>query len=82
MGQESLLQNVQTGCGVLSGSYSVDSRGFCMVGRVVRHEASHSPASSAELMKNGAVLSLPLCLHGMDRDTFTFTVITYRSFHS
>jgi len=53
-----------------------------MVGRVVRHEASHSPASSAELMKNGAVLSLPLCLHGMDRDTFTFTVITYRSFHS
>ena len=49
-----------------------------MEGRVARHEASHSPASSAEVMKNGAVLSLPLWLRGMDRDTF----ITYSSFHS
>lgn len=81
MGQES-FQNVQTGSGVLSGSYSMDFRGFCMVGSVARHEASHSPDSSAEVMKNGAVLSLPLCLHGMDRDTFTFTFITYRSLHS
>jgi len=33
---------------------------FFMEGRVARHEASHSPAYSAEVMKNGGVLSL-LC---------------------
>jgi hypothetical protein len=50
--------------------------------KVARLAADHSPASGAEVMKNEAVLSLPLCLHGTDRDTFTFTFITYRSVHS
>jgi len=47
---------------------------------MARHEDSDSPASIAEVVKNGAVLSLRLCLHGMERDTFNF--ITYRSVHS
>jgi hypothetical protein len=55
------LQNIQTGSGALLGSYSMDSRGSFMERKVTRLAADHSPASGAEVIKNGAVMLLLLC---------------------
>jgi hypothetical protein len=62
------LQNIQTG----SGAHPV-SLSMCTGVKQLRYEVNHSPASSAEVKNEWSYSSNPpVCLHGIQRDTFTF----------
>ena len=63
----SLLWNVQTG--------SVTHRGSFPGTKWLRHEVNHSPPSSAKVKNEWSCTSTPpICLHGVDRANFTFTL--------
>jgi len=59
------LQNVTTGPG---------SQVLFLGVRWLGHEADHSPTSSNELKNEWSCTSTPICLHGIKRDNFTFTL--------
>jgi hypothetical protein len=61
----SFLQNVTTGPG---------SQVLFLGVRWLGHEADHSPTPSNELKNEWSCTSTPVCLHGIKRDNFTFTL--------
>jgi len=77
-GFKSLLKNAQTGSRAPPVSYLMDTvrplPGIWQPGCKV----NHSTPSSAEVKNGWSDTSLPICLHGMEKDTFTFTF--YRLF--
>jgi len=77
-GFKSLLKNAQTGSEAHSVSYLMDTLGPLPGIRQPGCEVNHSTPSSAEVKNGWSDISLPVCLHGMERDTFTFTF--YRLF--
>ena len=77
-GFKSLLKNSQTGSGAHSVSYLMGAMGPRPGIRQPGCEVNHSTPSSAEVKNGRSNTSLPICLHGMERDTFTFTF--YRLF--
>jgi hypothetical protein len=71
----SLLQNVQIGSGVHPASYS---KGTGVPSREQRGLSfNYSPPSSTEVKNEWSYTSIPpICLHGVDREIFTFIVIS------
>jgi len=61
----SFLQNVTTGPG---------SQVLFLGVRWLGHEADHSPTSTNELKNEWRCTYTPICLHGIKRDNFTFTL--------
>jgi len=58
-------------------SYSKPSGASYSEGGAAGPEADCSHRSNAELKIRGAIHPLSTCLHGMQRDNFTFTLYTY-----
>jgi len=71
----SVLQNVQTGFGVHSASYSMGTKGFFPRGvKWLQGEVHCSPSSSAKVKNECSYITTPLhtiCLHGLERENFT-----------
>ena len=74
----SVLQNVETGSGALSASYSVGTIGFVPSGKS-QSEADHSPVPSAEV-KNGwsYTFTAPVYFHGLYGDYCIFMLTFWR----
>ena len=60
-----LLQNITTGPG---------SQVLFLGVKWLGHEPDHSSPSSNELKNEWSCTSTPVCLHGINRDNFTFTL--------
>ena len=74
------LDSVQTGSGAHPASYSVRTW-VLSGGREVKQserEVSHSPPSRAKVKNEWTHTSTPpICLHGVEKENFTFTVTSY-----
>ena len=72
-GFKSLLKNAQTGSGARPVSYLMGTVGPLPWIRQPGCEVNHSSPASAEVKNGCSDTSLPICLHGMEKDTLTFT---------
>jgi hypothetical protein len=55
----SLLHSIRTGSGAYPASFPVDAGGSFPGVKAARHEAGHSPPSSAEVRNGGSIPPLP-----------------------
>ena len=66
------LQNAQTGFYAHPASYSMDTGVLSLLLSSRGVSFNHSPPSNAEVM-NQRRFTLPTCLHGVERESFTWT---------
>ena len=73
----SLLQNVQTSCGVHPASCSVVTRVLSLGVKQLGHDVKHSPPSSAKVRNEWSCTLAPcICVHGVDKETLLLTINT------